>query len=389
VFESLATEIRELSIPLCGEAITEVLAIQDRLAAKISDAVSDFDRAGLWDLDASTSMTAWLRQYGAMTKREAGRVSGRAKKLRELPVTAAAWQSGELSGGQVEAIVAVLKPELVALFAEHEAELVPSLVGLSVADTSRAMGHWAAHAAALADGPEPPESKRGLHLSQMLDGTWVLDGTLDPESGEVVATALRQAESPDSDAEPPRTPRQRRVDALDDICRFYLDHQHDRPAGRHRPHVNVVIDFEDLQAGGPGRVVDGPALSGAVLRAMSCDSALHHLVMSGRSAVLDYGTSTRTIPAGLWNALVLRDEHCRFPGCDRRSTWCEGHHVVHFADDGPTCLENLVLACSRHHHRLHQRGWHSKLRPDATFEVTDPDGRHWSTAPPRAGPLLV
>jgi hypothetical protein len=122
-------------------------------------------------------MTAWLRQYGAMTKREAGRVTGRAKKLRELPVTAAAWQRGELSGGQVEAMMAVLKPEMLGLFAEHEAELVPSLVGLSVADTSRAMGHWAAHAAALGEGPEPAESKRGLHLSQMLDGTWVLDGT--------------------------------------------------------------------------------------------------------------------------------------------------------------------------------------------------------------------
>ncbi len=85
MFESLATEIEELSIPLCGEALIEVLAIQDRLAAKISDAVGDFDRAGLWDLDSATSMTAWLRQHGAMTKREAGRVSGRAKKLRELP----------------------------------------------------------------------------------------------------------------------------------------------------------------------------------------------------------------------------------------------------------------------------------------------------------------
>ncbi len=34
-------------------------------------------------------------------------------------------------------------------------------------------------------------------------------------------------------------------------------------------------------------------------------------------------------------------------------------------------------------------GVDAKLRPDATLEVTDPDGRHWSTAPPRAGPLLV
>ena len=114
MFESLATEIHELLIPPCSDAITEVLALRDRLDAKISDAIGDFDRAGLWDLDSATSMTAWLRQHGAMTKREAGRVSGRAKTLRELPVTAAAWQSGELSGGQVDAMVAVIKPETVS-----------------------------------------------------------------------------------------------------------------------------------------------------------------------------------------------------------------------------------------------------------------------------------
>jgi hypothetical protein len=389
VFESLATEVDELSIPLCGEAIIEVLAIQDRLQAKVSDVVADFDRAGLWDLDSATSLTAWLRRHGAMTKREAGRVSGRVKKLRELPVTAAAWQAGELSGGQVEAMVAILKPEMLALFAEHEAELVPSLVGLSVTDTSRAMSHWAAHAAALTDEPEAPESKRGLHLSQLLDGTWVLNGTLDPESGEVISTALRQAESPDSEAEPARTPRQRRIDALDDICRFYLDHQHHRPAGRHRPHVNVVIDFEDLQSGGPGQVVDGPTLSGAVLRAMTCDSALHRLVMSGHSAVLDYGTSTRTIPTALWNALVLRDEHCHFPGCDRRSSWCEGHvrrahrrrraHLPGkprspvFPPSPPPAPARVARQASA---RCHLGGHRSRWR-------------HWFTAAPRAGPTLV
>ena len=46
--------------------------------------------------------------------------------------------------------------------------------------------------------------------------------------------------------------------------------------------------------------------------------------------------------------------------------------------------DNLVLLCSRHHHVLHQPGWHAKLRPDGTFEVTDPEGRVRGTAPPHA-----
>jgi hypothetical protein len=112
------------------------------------------------------------------------------------------------------------------------------------------------------------------------------------------------------------------------------------------------------------------------------------VVMAGRSAVLDYGTATRTIPAPLWNALVIRDEHCRFPNCDRPSVWCEGHHVVWVTHGGPTELANLVLLCSRHHHVLHQPGWHAKLRPDATFEVTDANGIVRETSPPRSQVLL-
>ena len=106
--------------------------------------------------------------------------------------------------------------------------------------------------------------------------------------------------------------------------------------------------------------------------------------MAGRSAVLDYGMATRTIPTPLWNALVIRDEHCRFPGCDRPSTWCEGHHVVWVTRGGPTELANLVLVCARHHHRLHQPGWHAKLLPDGTFEVTAYNGEVRCTSPPRA-----
>ena len=55
--------------------------------------------------------------------------------------------------------------------------------------------------------------------------------------------------------------------------------------------------------------------------------------------------------------------------------------------DGTTDTENLVLLCSRHHHVLHQPGWHAKLRPDGTFEVTDAGGIVRETSPQRAESL--
>jgi hypothetical protein len=170
------------------------------------------------------------------------------------------------------------------------------------------------------------------------------------------------------------------------VSRYFLDNQRSRSGGRHRPHLNVVVDIDALHEGSGGRVIGGPAIDGSSLSRMLCDCALHRVLTSGRSAILDYGTSTRTIPAPLWIALVIRDEQCRFPGCDRPSTWCEGHHIRWVTDNGPTELANLVLLCTRHHHRLHQPGWQAKLLPDASFEVTAPDGIVRCTSPPRRDP---
>lgn len=382
VFEELGAAIEGLEVPAEGEAIAEVLALRDRLEAKIAEAVGTFDVSAGWDLDGATSMTAWLRSAASMTSREAQRLACRARRLRSLPVTAGAYAAGELSGGQVEAIVARLDDSTVGLFARHEAEVVPYLVPLSMAGTCRAMAAWQRRAEA--EEEEPAEAERAVYLSSTLGDRYELDGSLDAEGGAVVATALRVA-TVDDDGHP-RTPARRRADALVDVCRFFLDHQHSHRGGRHRPHLNVLVDLDDLEGGGGGQVVGGPVLDGPTVSRLLCDSTLHRVLTSGRSAILDYGAATRSIPAPLWAALVIRDQVCRFPGCDRPPNWCEGHHLRWVSHGGATELGNLVLLCTRHHHRLHQGGWEAKLLPDATLEVTGPDGMVRATSPPRADP---
>jgi hypothetical protein len=44
--------------------------------------------------------------------------------------------------------------------------------------------------------------------------------------------------------------------------------------------------------------------------------------------------------------------------------WTDAHHVVHWADGGPTALGNLVLLCRRHHRLVHD-----------AFTVAMTDGR--------------
>jgi hypothetical protein len=306
-----------------------------------------------------------------------------ATRLRKLPVTAAAWRDGILSGGQVEVILTKVRRDHLDRFADHEADLVPWLAPLSVDDTAAAMDEWKRRADA--DGTPPPDQPpSALHLSKALDDRWAVDGDLDAESGEIVATALRLATTDDGEGEPARLPSQRRADALVDTCRFFLDTQQHRRGGRHRPHLNVVITREDRELGLGGHTVTGTALERQTVSRMLCDCVLHRVVVDGRSAIIDYGTATRVITVIVWNALVLRDRHCWFPGCDRPATWCDAHHVWHWEDGGPTCLSNLVLLCRRHHTLLHTKGWEAKLRPDGTLEVTSPEGWFRTTEPPFA-----
>jgi len=206
MFEQLGNTIDELDIPVDSDALAAILALRDRLDARISDAVAAHDRAGLWELDGATSMTAWLSDRARMPRPRATATatSVRARKLAQLPLTAGAWRDGVLSGGQVEAIATNLDADTLGLFADHEAAMVPTLVDLPVRDVATAMGAWREYATAHRHPqPEPPH---GLHLSRTLADRWRLDANLGPETGELLATALPLAQSPGAEGEAPAVP---------------------------------------------------------------------------------------------------------------------------------------------------------------------------------------
>jgi len=390
---ALDQAIEKLDIPVDGGALTRCFELLDRFQAKVTTAVGEFDRSEGWKESGATSMTAWLRHHARRSHRDAANCARTARRLAELPVTAGAYRDGSLSGGQVQAIVANLNDKIASLFAAAEDELIPLLAGMEVRDVSAAMQTWAQAAKDSLDEPEPKEPGRSLHLSRTLDGRRELSGSLDPEAGALAEVALRLAQTPDSEAEPERTPARRRADALVDILRFFVDHQTDHRGGRHRPHLNVFVDYDDLvrttdRPGRSGWLADGTVLDAATIRRLACDAGIHRIVRQGRSTILDYGMTTRTVPANLWSALVARDQHCRHPGCDRPPEFCDGHHVPAWEHGGPTSIETTILECTRHHHLIHQPGWHNKLLPDGTYIVTNPTGQTFTTHPPGQQPDL-
>ncbi len=378
--ETLGEAIESLEIGFDGAELAQAFHLADRLSAKLSVALGDFDAAEGWDLYAATSATAWLRTQAGMTAGDAVQAVRMAKRLRALPVTNVAFLDGTLSAGQVKAIVANVSDKTTERFAGQEAEPVPLLAPLAAGDVATAMRQWKALAEDSLDDDDKGEPESSLHLSSLLEGRWRLDGDLGALDGEMLATALRLASAKDAEGEV-RTPAQRRAAAMVDICSFFLE-RHDHPAGsRHRPHVNVIVKLEDLEAGRGAEFADGVVIDGPSLASLVCHSTWHRVLVSG-SSILDYGTATKTISPNLFNALVVRDRHCRFPGCDRPADWCDCHHVVHVEDGGPTCPSNCILLCRRHHVRLHKPGWSAKLDDDATLVVTDPSGRAFTSEAP-------
>jgi hypothetical protein len=99
-------------------------------------------------------------------------------------------------------------------------------------------------------------------------------------------------------------------------------------------------------------VVDGPTQNG-----MTPAAAPAWMAVTAPVVPLSVERATRIIPAHIRTALRLRDQGCRFPGCDRKPEWTDSHHVIHWSNGGHTALDNLVSLCRPHHRTVHEEGW--------------------------------
>ncbi len=107
------------------------------------------------------------------------------------------------------------------------------------------------------------------------------------------------------------------------------------------------------------------------------------------SLPLDIGYS-ETIPAGIRNAVTLRDKRCRWAGrCSQPASACEVHHVRHKKNGGKTSTRDCLLLCFFHHQVvIHRWGWTLVLNPDGTTTAWNPDKTkilHSHSPPARPG----
>jgi hypothetical protein len=204
--------------------------------------------------------------------------------------------------------------------------------------TAQVRAAWAAHRAAA--------SEAGAN-----DGVW-----LDGDAAEGIACDAAMVPIVTGDVN---------VDALGDLVRLCveLDARRDgaRDAARAALEQAVIGKAVDL--------LSGPGGLASFLRRRQLGARL-----SGPSLPLDIGYS-ETVPAGIRNAVMLRDRHCQWAGrCDQPAEACQVHHTRHKANGGPTSVKDCVLLCWFHHQIvIHRWGWTLVVNPDGTTTAWNKD----------------
>ena len=191
---------------------------------------------------------------------------------------------------------------------------------------------------------------RHLSMSTGEDGCLVLQGVLDPVGGAAVRAALEPLARPMGKHDY-RDRDKRLADALVECV---------TKGGDVKVHMQVTSSIETLLgllgAAGAETEFSLPVSSKTVER-WACDCSLTRVLMQD-SVVIDVGRSQRTIAGPKRRALIARDKHCQWPGCERTASYCDGHHLVQWTNGGGLELENMVLLCHRHHWMVHEGGWH-------------------------------
>src|SRR3954451_9385755 len=377
VDELLAVDPRDLPSVALGEEIVEISRQLSRLEAAYLDRAEAFDRTGA-ALAEHGSTAAWLRAKTRATPSASYRDVRLARDLADvMPATRAALRDGAINPTQAQQIASLRSSIGDDALRAAEPHLVDYATRVSAKELTGAITHVKhLYGRDKTDRDEADDyATRKLHSSTTIGGMGVGQWTLHPAGQEIVATAIHALSKPIPGDD--RTPAQRRADALITMAELALRSGQLPVTGGVKPHVSVIVRNETL-ADAPGAPAAhsafGATPSAEWARRFACDAAVSRIVIGPASEILDAGRTVRTFTAAQLRAIVARDRHCVWTGCDAPPGWCDAHHITHWADSGPTDVTNGALLCGRHHDRVHS-GHHAIVRqPDGTYAVDQRPG---------------
>ena len=344
-----------------GEQVAKSAAVVDAATHEFLTQVRAFDEVDGWQQQGATSMAAWLAYRVGLTPgvaREKVRVS---RALAQLPATDEALRLGQISYWKVRELSRVAT-------AETEAQLLEYAAHTTGAQFEKVCRLFRQTQRELV--PAECEPERWVHQRSTQDGMVRLTIQVRPEEAATLTAAMESASDTGE-----------LVDGL--MAMAEETARGDKPQ---RPPAEVVvhIDADTLT----GQLSDGSGVPTHVCERLLCDAGIVPVLEDQHGHTLDVGRKSRSVPAALRRALHMRDEGCRFPGCDH-TRWLE-HHAHHWARGGKTSLSNMILLCSAHHRLLHDGVVSMSVSEAGEFLFYDQSGRELAPAgaPPAPGSTL-
>ncbi|MDE0653249.1 MAG: DUF222 domain-containing protein [bacterium] len=357
---------------LVGGRLEECLRLlgrcEARLAAVKADKVAELAR---WRGEAHAA--AVLRDDLKQSRGGARREVQFAGRLGDLPGTAEALADGSITPQHARAIA-----DASAHTPIDEDELLDA-AGAEPADvfarTIRDHINERTAAEDLEERRRRQRSRREANINQESDGMYKLFGTFDPVSGARVETALAAMANQLWHNEDPKnraTPAQRYADALEAL----ITRQDTGSNGKAQRTTLVVVADYDLVGGqlDNARLVDGTPLAPGELLKIALEADILPALFDTKGQPLWLGHKTRTASVAQRVALAIRDRGCVI--CGAANSYCQAHHVLHWADGGPTDIDNLCLLCSDcHHKQIHELGAQLVRAPDGKLSLELPSNR--------------
>ncbi len=372
-----------------ADRISTLLTVVRSAEAEIGALLVEIESRGVMELFGYRSVSRLFEHLADVPKSAAETVVKRARSLHpghhldSAPTvalaTAAAAAEGRLSNPMIDTIVGALTQ----IPPEHRGDAEQHLLTFAEDAGHKQVAALGARIVAHLDpdGPEPDTTEpaipsRELSLRRKRTGVWELHGRLDDETGSrtsALLDALAERRTGPDEAGDHRSPQERYGDAFSDAIDLALNSPTLPMQAGERAHVMVAVSLKDLKSAvGQATLGDTGTITAAEARIHACDSMIIPAVLGEKSEPLNLGRLRRLISAGLRRALYLRDRGCAFPGCHRPPRHCQGHHIRHWAEGGPTNLDNLVLMCAHHHRLLHRSGWEVRIATDGLPEFLPP-----------------
>jgi len=358
------------------DAIVALEHCKSQFDAACSKSLALFESSGTWQTSGAKAAKNWVIKKTRMSGKEVTRQVVRGRELRHLPLFAASWTAGKISGAHMDVVSKLRRPKTKAFLKRDEEMLVTEAERLTFRQFVRFCQYW--DQLADPDGVEQAalerEARRDVWLDESFEGTYLGGMTMTSVGGLIVRNELNRLEQELFEEDWAKTKETLGREPLgDEIIRTIHQRRHDAlvqmairsataPADGHAPAplFNVLVDFHTLQ----GRVCElaqGTVVTPGSLLPWLERADFERATFDPPNRV-DIGVKQRLFTGATRRAIAIRDRECQHEFCEESPDRCECDHILEFSKGGLTTQENGRLLCP-FHNRLRNRQIDDNQRP--------------------------